>query len=280
MMDREALEKFGISDRPYSLEEMLAAGILNDPEERYLVFMIGREGEADIHINLRKHAVGVSSLIVLLPKQHIDIDRTEGFRCDYIYYTFDFMAEFPFTLRPATVEKINKKQSLALPPDERENLDASFRLLLRQYGRLQHPSRMEIVKASLFLFIAEISQIYSELVVNLVTTHAERLAEQFFKLLHDNHAREHKPAFYAGSLCLSVRYLSKVLKQVTGKSLNTWVTEFSIIAAKRLLKSTSLTSAQIAEEMNFPNPSFFAKYFKKCTGLTPMQFRQLKQIGA
>lgn len=278
-MERQTVEKFGISDRLYSLEEMAANGILNDREESLLVFMIGREGEADIHINLKKHALEASSLVILLPKQHIDIDRTNGFVCDYIYYSFDFMSAFPFTLHPSTIEKINKKQSLPLSSDERENVDGAFRLLYRQYGRLQHPSRMEIVKASLFLFMAEISQIYSKLVVNLTTTHAERLTEQFFKLLHDHHDREHKPAFYADSLCLSVRYLSKVLKQVTGKSLNTWVTEFSIIAAKRLLKSTALTSAQIAEEMNFPNPSFFAKYFKKHTGMTPMQFRELRQIG-
>lgn len=273
------MEGFGISHRPYSLEEMLLEGILNDPKELYVVFIIGRKGKAYIHINLRRHTVDASSLIVLLPKQHIDIDRTDDFLCDYIYYTFDFMVAFPFTIHPSTVEKINKKQTLSLPPDDQVNLDEGFRLLSRQYGRWQHPSRGEIVKASLFLFIAEISRIYSELVINFTTTHAEHLAEQFFKLVHDNHIREHKPAFYAAGLCLSVRYLSKVLKQVTGKSLNSWVTEFSIMGAKRLLKSTSLTSAQIAEEMNFPNPSFFAKYFKKYTGMTPMQFRQLKQIG-
>ncbi len=278
-MDKQTLGEFGISSGRYSLEEMEAKGILNHLSERYLVFMIGREGEADIHINLRKHTVDSSSLVVLLPKQHIDLDRTEGFRCDYIYYTFDFMAAFPFVLHPSTIEKIHQKQSLPLPPAEQENVDAAFRLLRRQYGRLQHPSHMEIVKASLFLFIAEISRIYSEAIVNLSKSHPEHLTEQFFKLLHDNHRTEHKPAFYAASLCLSVRYLSKVLKQVTGKSLTVWVTEFSLMGAKRLLKSTSLTSAQIAEEMNFPNPSFFAKYFKKYTGMTPMQFRQLKQIG-
>lgn len=278
-MNKQIHEEFGISDGPSSLEEMLAKGILNDPNELYLVFIIGRKGKAHIHINLRRYTVDACSLVVLLPKQHIDIDQTEGFLCDYIYYTFDFMVAFPFTIHPSTVEKINKKQSLSLAPDDQMNLDEGFRLLSRQYGRLQHPSRMEVIKASLFLFIAEISRIYSELVVNLTITHAENLAEQFFKLVHDNHIREHKPVFYAARLCLSVRYLSKVLKQVTGKSLNSWVTEFSIMGAKRLLKSTSLTSAQIAEEMNFPNPSFFAKYFKKYTGLTPMQFRQLKQIG-
>lgn len=278
-MNKQIRRDFGISFRPSSLEEMAVAGILNDPEERLLVMLIGRAGEAEIHINLRKHTLQASSLAILLPKQHIDIDRTEGFVCDYVYYTFDFMAAFPFALHPSTVEKIHQKQSLSLSACEQENVDAAFGLLYRQHGRLQHPSYIEIVKASLFLFIAEISQIYSEVVVNLSKTHPEYLTEQFFKLLHDHHQTEHKPAFYAGRLCLSVRYLSKVLKQVTGKSLTVWVTDFSLMAAKRLLKSTSLTSAQIAEEMNFPNPSFFAKYFKKYTGMTPMQFRQLKQIG-
>lgn len=275
-MCKKTTEEFGFSTGSVRLQEILEAGILNHPEERYLVFIRGKEGKACVYINLKKETLQKDTLLLLLPNFHIDIEEADTFLCEYIYYTFDFMAEMPLSFKPVVAEKAGKKPCIQLSEEEIENLQIYYDLLIRQFRRADHPSRLEMVKASLFLWIAEINMLYSQQVVNIQITHAEQLTDQFFKLLHDHHAQEHKPAFYAGKMCLTVRYLSKVLKQVTGKSLNAWVVNFSIIAAKRYLKSTTLTSSQIAEEMNFPNPSFFAKYFKKYTGMTPMEFRQLK----
>lgn len=275
-MCKKTTNEFGFSTGPVTLQGMLDTGILNHPEERYVVFIRGEEGKAEVYINLKKQTLQKDTLLVLLPNFHLEIEEAEAFRCEYIYYTFDFMAELPLSFKPAVAEKAGKKPCIQLSEKEVEMLKIYSDLLVRHYRRTDHPSRLELVKATLFIWIAEINMLYSQQVVNLQVTHAEQLTAQFFKLLHEHHAQEHKPAFYAGQMCLTVRYLSKVLKQVTGKSLNTWVTNFSIIAAKKYLKSTTLTSSQIAEEMNFPNPSFFAKYFKKYTGMTPMEFRRLK----
>lgn len=275
-MCKKTTEEFGFSTEPVSLQTMQTEGIINHPEEKYLVFIRGKEGKAHVYINLKKQTLQKDTLLVLLPTFHVEVEEDDTFQCEYIYYTFDFMAELPFSLKPAVAEKAGKKPCIQLSQMEGDNLQIYYDLLIRQYRRTEHPSRLELVKATLFMWIAEINMLYSQQVANLQITHAELLADQFFKLLHDHHAYEHKPVFYAGRMCLTVRYLSKVLKQVTGKSLNDWVVNFSIVAAKKYLKSTTLTSSQIAEEMNFPNPSFFAKYFKKYTGMTPMEFRQLK----
>lgn len=275
-MCKKTTEEFGFSTCPVSLQKMQTAGILNSSEEKYIVLIWVKEGTADVYVNLRQHHLAKDTLLTLLPKFHLKWEKTPGILCEYVYYTFDFMAELPLSLKPAVAEKIGKKPTIQLKQEEREHLESFFALVSRQYRREQHPSRIELVKASLFMCIVEVNMLYSQQVVNIQITHPERLTDQFFKLLHDHHFHEHKPAFYADKMCLTVRYLSKVLKQVTGKSLNAWIVDFSIIAAKKYLKSTTLTSNQIAEELNFPNPSFFAKYFKKYTGMTPMQFREMK----
>ena len=275
-MCKKTTEEFGFSTSPVTLETLLAAGILNNPEEKYIVFIRGKKGTVDLFVNSRQQTLTKDTLLTLLPKFHVEVEEANDFACDYIYYTFDFMAELPFSMKPAVAEKIGKKPAIRLNREEKGNLETFFMLLVHQYWREAHPSRMELVKAALFMCIAEVNMLYSQQVVNIQVTHPEQLTDQFFKLLHDHHIYEHKPAFYADKMCLTVRYLSKVLKQVTGKSLNAWIVDFSIIAAKKYLKSTTLTSNQIAEEMNFPNPSFFAKYFKKYTGMTPIQFREQK----
>jgi len=68
------------------------------------------------------------------------------------------------------------------------------------------------------------------------------------------------------------------MKNITGHSLYYWISEFSIKEAKILLKSSDKTITQISEELNFPNSSFFAKFFKKRTGFSPLKFRK-ENIG-
>lgn len=278
-MDIANTNDFGYSNQMTSLKELESAGILNNPEERFIVFLLGKKGNANIHINLKKQTLDANSLVILFPDFHIDIDLEGDFLCDYFYFTFDFIADFPLALNPRLAEKIGKKPSVKLSEEEKEHIHNFFQLLKQQYSRINHPARIEIVKSLLFIITAEMNMVYSEKMVNLSSTHTEQLTDQFFRLLHDHAVKEHKPAFYADKMCLTVRYLSKVLKEITGKPLNKWVSVFTIYAAKKLLKSTTLTSAQIAEEMQFPNPSFFAKYFKKHTGMTPVQYKKTNHRG-
>lgn len=266
--------EFGFGTHPVSLTEMLESDMLNHPEERYILFIRGVHGKAKIRVNQKKLQLKANTLLILLPDFHVEIDQEQGFMAEYLYYTFDFMADFPFALHSKSVEKIGQQPSLDLSREELRHLQALCQLLKQQYARQAHPSRMEIVKATLYLVIAEVGMLYMQEVGRLNISHTEMLTDQFFKLVHKHAHTEHKPAFYANRMCLSVRYLSKILKMETGKTLNAWVAEQTIQSAKKMLKSTDLTMAQIADEMHFPNPSFFAKFFKKHTGLTPVEFRK------
>lgn len=266
---------FGFSTQPMSLSEMSETGMVNHPEERFILIIQGHRGKAKIRVNQQSMSINGNTLLILLPDFHVEIESDQGFTAEYIYYTFDFMADFPFALHSKSVEKIGQHPSLELSRSEQREVQRLIQLLKRQYARLAHPSRVEIVKASLYLVIAEIGMLYMQRVGELHTSHTEMLIDQFFQLVHRHAQTEHKAAFYADRLCLTVRYLSKLLKLKTGKTLNTWVSDLTIQSAKKMLKSTDLTIAQIADDMHFPNPSFFAKYFKRQTGMTPIEFRRL-----
>ena len=68
-------------------------------------------------------------------------------------------------------------------------------------------------------------------------------------------------------------HLSRIVKTVSGKSVSEWIRNYVILEAKVLLKSSDLPINEISEALNFANPSFFSKYFRKQTGLTPNRFR-------
>jgi AraC-like DNA-binding protein len=99
------------------------------------------------------------------------------------------------------------------------------------------------------------------------------LFEQFIGLVAKYHTQYRNVAFYADQLCLTPKYMSKLIKTATGKSAPEWIDAYVILEAKNLLKYSSDTIKQIVFKLNFPNQSVFYKFFKSRTGMTPSEYR-------
>ena len=104
-------------------------------------------------------------------------------------------------------------------------------------------------------------------------TRKEHLTFEFLKLLRQHIKEQRSVAFYAGILHVTPKYLSKTVKEVTGKTCGEMIDEMVVIEAKALLNDTSLTIGQVADELHFSDQFFFSKYFKKQTGISPFGYR-------
>jgi YesN/AraC family two-component response regulator len=105
-------------------------------------------------------------------------------------------------------------------------------------------------------------------------TGQEALVEKFLRLVQTHYREERTLNFYADRLCLTPIHLSRVIKAISHKSANEWIDDHVILEAKALLKSTGMTIQQISEELNFPSQSFFGKYFKRCIGMSPREYKK------
>ena len=103
---------------------------------------------------------------------------------------------------------------------------------------------------------------------------ANAIFDRFIYLVNMYAAKQRQLSFYAGKMCITDRYLGTVIRQVSGITAKEWVDRAVITCAKVMLRHGSLQIAQIADELNFPNPSFFCKYFKRLTGSTPLEYRE------
>ena len=75
-------------------------------------------------------------------------------------------------------------------------------------------------------------------------------------------------------LHVSAGHLSAVVKHTSGKSAGDWIDDYVVGEARAMLKGTSLTIQQISQELGFPSQSFFGKYFKRETGMSPKTYRE------
>lgn len=104
-------------------------------------------------------------------------------------------------------------------------------------------------------------------------SHQEDLFFQFMKLLSDHITSERSVTYYASQLCITPKYLSTVVKLVSGKTPTDWIKEKLIDEMKYRLCHSQATIKEIAFQLHFPNNSFFEKYFKAATGVSPTRYR-------
>lgn len=105
-------------------------------------------------------------------------------------------------------------------------------------------------------------------------TRQEDIFNRFLELVNKYAVRERSIAFYADWLFLTPRYLSTLVRQASGRTVMDWVNEAVMQEAKLMLRHTDKLVYQIADELNFPNASFFSKYFRRMAGMTPNDYRR------
>lgn len=145
--------------------------------------------------------------------------------------------------------------------------------LMSHYLTSDHPAEMA---GSLVNFLLlQITEIFHSQNVHPAgrVKHSDALFRLFRKLLAENYRKEHELQFYADSLHISQTYLSRVIRQISGKTVNNYIAEALYTDARRLLVFTDLTVKEIAEQLDFSDQSSFGKFFKKKSETSPANFR-------
>ncbi|MBR5661663.1 MAG: AraC family transcriptional regulator [Bacteroidales bacterium] len=99
------------------------------------------------------------------------------------------------------------------------------------------------------------------------------LFERFMSLVSEYHSTERGMTFYATRLGITPKYLSRLIKDISGRSAPEWIDAFVIQEAKSMLRYTDDSIKEIVYKLNFTNASVFYKFFKSQTGMTPSEYR-------
>jgi AraC-like DNA-binding protein len=238
------------------------------------------KGRAVITVNLTRYVVEANMVGVILPNSLVQIEeQSEDFEIEFIICSFDFISDIQLTKEFGVIG--NEVQQLPVfSVDEIifKELLALHGFIVMQYEKSTTYS-LEIVKSLLHSLIFLLLQCYSELQVldNVPKKSRQKdIYRTFMSLLFQHYKNDRNVGFYADMLSLTPKYFSKIIKDTSGKTAGEWIDEIVIMAVKGMLKSSSLTVAQIADEFNFSNASFFGSYFKARTGQTPLEYRGLK----
>jgi AraC-like DNA-binding protein len=187
-----------------------------------------------------------------------------------------FALEFlPQIDQPLLIANIIKERPYAQLSEEHIKIGKKYLTTLKKcIAMTENPYRLEIIKYLTMTFFYVLRPKFQSQTENTKLTRQTLLVEQFTNLVRENFRRERDTKFYADRLFFQPQYMSKLIKQATGKSASDWIDDFVMLEAKALLKSTHMTIQQISDKLNFPSQSFFGKYFKRCEGVSPKEYRE------
>jgi AraC-like DNA-binding protein len=100
----------------------------------------------------------------------------------------------------------------------------------------------------------------------------ETLFDRFMDLVVESRGRERKVEYYASRLCLTPKYVSEAIYMSTKRHATEWIRDYVVLEAQVLLRTPGMSVQAVSEALEFANPSFFCKYFKAATGMTPLEY--------
>lgn len=242
-----------------------------------LAVLICLKGNCVINVNYREYTLEENRMLIIMPYRIISILKhsedciVSGFFLGVDYYMKNNMSGPDYDI----IMQL-KRYPLATLTDKQMGCLMDLYSVISEWSDNIDCHSEESLKALVFSFMAEIKYLYDKNnpeVYDAALTRQEKITDNFFQLLMDNFKGNRTLAFYADKLCITPKYLSTVIKKITGYTVLEWINEMVINHTKSLLKTTDKTVLEISEDMNFSSPSFFGKFFKQYTGLTPLQFR-------
>lgn len=238
-------------------------------------------GEAEIMLDMKIHRIRKGDLCILFPHSTIQkIGKSTDFEGTVMAVNWVYLNSIQI---PSTMNyflHISENPCISLSESEQKRLLKLCNLIKeRQENDTEHIYQKEVINKLLLALCYDIIGIYNqrEPIERRVYSRQDTVFRSFIFSLTKNYKEHREVAFYAEQQCLSPRYFSSIIKEKSGENAITWIQRSVIIEAKKLLTNRALTIQQVADELNFPNASFFGQYFKKLAGVTPKKFREMTE---
>lgn len=231
-------------------------------------------GESRGRINLKPYTLKASDVSIHFPGQLLEQEFiSEDFEALCILMSKDFVGSLGLsynfqrniTIQDNPIFELTEKQMDAM----RSYYTAATSIIDER-----HPKQVEVIRHLTCALFYHIGYHIHQVTPKAIQTNEELIMERFLKEVQLHYKEERKVLYYAEKLHLSPGYLSTIIKNFSGKTAAEWIDDYVILEARALLKSTHFTIQQISDSLNFPSQSFFGKYFRRVTGLSPKEYRE------
>lgn len=244
------------------------------------LFILCMRGECEMSIHLAEHKIQANNIVTILPETFIHVHRQSP---DCQLYIVGFNKELLnsanfFSSTMNYLSSLIESPVVSLQPETADLFKDYFMLLIKM-GRMEtiNPNK-ELTSTMLLTILHGVGSIHQNISVSKrMFNRGEEIVKRLVQYVIKHYSKERSVAFYADLLHISPQHLSTTVNKVAGKTVTDIIAKLVVTDAQAKLKSTDLTIQEIAYSLNFPDISFFGKYFKRYTGMSPKQYREMQE---
>ena len=243
-----------------------------------LMLAVCLQGSATYTVDAVERTVRANDMLIISNNQKTSHGRlSPDCRGIALFLSYDFFHEI--------VKGIHEMSSLfifarfhpvySLRPDETARIMKYVDMIGEKMDNIDHHFRKETVQSLITTMIYDVSNaLYrTQYTDGYRNTSAEKIFADFIRLVETHFRTQRRLAWYGQQLCITPKYLYGAVKAVSSVTPTDWIDHYVTLEVKLMLKNTTKSIKEIAQELNFSSQSFMGKYFKDKVGMSPKDYR-------
>ena len=243
----------------------------------YGAILICRKGKAMLNVNYKDWELYEGAVITLFPNDVVELKVDGDFEVEILKYNPSLLREASLQLEQTVYSSLREDRCRQDTPVVTNIINGMFGLLKEYFDQSECTCISQLVLCQLkafFIGFHEYLQRNPQYRPDGVKSYRVReLFNRFMMLLEKDYKISRDVNYYAEKMNISSKYLTNIVNQVTGHTPKTIIDQYVILQLKLHLKRSTQSIKEMAWEFHFADVSFFCRYFKKHTGLTPQQIR-------
>ena len=242
-------------------------------------FMVVDKGWMTIHYNGRELTLHPNDLYTYSPGLTVTVTATSD-----DFHGLCLMADEHVTIEAPSVHDLVHLAYMPIvqshEPKQTLASDAAQHLLMKMreiigYLHSEHIYKGEVLRMLYSIFLLDLQNAQQRAIVHRQTPQrVEEIFISFIRLLPSHFAEHHDIAFYAERLHITPVYLSRVVRQVTGRTVIDYINQMLLMEASFLLRMSPMSITQIADHLQFADTPSFSKFFSRLKGMSPKEYRK------
>ena len=271
---------FSTAAEPRLFLTTLSSFVKEQQMAHYGAIIICRSGKANIQVNFDDWQLFEGAVITIFPNDVIRLmpDETEGpFLVEMLQYDAAMLREASLQLEHTVYEQLRQDRCRQDSPVVTDIINNMFRLLHVYFDQVGCTCISQLVLLQLKAFFIGFHE-YLQRNPRTTKSNGEspRMREmfnRFMMLVERDYKLSRDVAYYASQMNITPKYLTLIVRQMTHETPKHIIDHYTILQLKLQLTASRQSVKEIAWEYHFNDVSFFCRYFKRHTGLTPMEIR-------
>lgn len=247
----------------------------------YGAILICRKGKATVNINYKEWHLHEGAVITVFPNDVVELKvKSEAslFDVEMLKYDASLLREASLQLEQTVYSSLREDRCRQDTPVVTNIIDSMFALLKLYFNQSECTCISQLVLLQLKAFFVGFHEYLQRNPQNrpddeVKSYRVRELFNRFMMLMERDYKLSRDVNYYADLMHITSKYLTNIVRQVAGHTPKTIIDQYVILQLKMQLQRSSQSIKEIAWEYHFTDVSFFCRYFKKHTGLTPQQMR-------